>query len=571
MATELLNKLPPLPKWATSFYHAMTTVERIILGVLIILLLISGVLSIVNYIASHTQVIPQAGGSYHEAAVGQPRNLNPILANANDLDIDITRLVYSGLLRFNSKLELENDLATKVEISEDRMTYTIYLRDDVTWHDGESFNADDVVFTIRSIQTPDYGSPLATTFQGIDVTKVDDHTVRFRLPQPYVPFLSSLTVGITPEHVWSAIEPQNASLAEQALKPVGTGPFQFSAISTRRKTGDITSLQLVRNENYYRQKSYLDEITFTFYTSAEEAAAALMSGKADGISFLSLQLLDEVRNRTTVIHQLLLPQYFAIFFNQQHNEALSEAGVRSALALATDRNQIVTEALQGQGEVLHLPIPPSTLPYDGDFPAPAVNLEAAAQNLNDSGWELRDDNFRYKDNKKLAIKITTTDWPEYIKTAEIIKEQWRQIGVDVDLEHIGAGTIQQTIVQPRQYEALLFGEILPAKPDPYYFWHSTQTRSPGLNLALFKNKEVDKLLEEARKTADDSQRQEKYQEFQNKILELSPAIILYQPYYLFATTKNIHGLNIEQAALPAGRFNSTTDWHINVKRVWKDS
>lgn len=570
MATKLLKNLPRLPQWATTFYNAMTTMERLTLGILVILLVTSGTLSTVNYVKSHTELIPQSGGSYHEAAVGQPRNLNPILAGANDLDIDITRLVYSGLFRFNNRLELENDLATDVDISEDQTSYTIHLRDDVTWHDGEAFTADDVVFTIRSIQTPDYGSPLATTFQGVDATKIDDHTVRFRLPQPYAPFLSSLTVGITPEHVWSAIEPQNASLAEQALKPVGTGPFQFAEISTRRKTGDITSFNLVRNENYYGQAPYLDEVIFIFYSTLEEATGALKANKVDGVGFLSLGLLDKVSSRTTTIHHLLLPQYFAIFFNQQHNQALSEAGVRSALALATDRTHIVTEALQGQGEVLHLPIPPSTLSYDGDFPDPAVDLKAAEQNLNDSGWEIRDDGYRYKDNQKLTIKITTTDWPEYIRTAEIIQQQWRKIGVEVELEHLGAGTIQQTIVQPRQYEALLFGEILPAKPDPYPFWHSTQTRSPGLNLALFKNQEVDKLLEEARKATDNSERQEKYQEFQNKILELTPAIILYQPYYLFATTNDIRGVDAKQAALPAGRFNNITNWHVNVERVWKD-
>jgi len=564
--------LPPrLLNWVTTFYNTLTTLERLALGILVILLITSGVLSAVNYVSSHTQLIPQAGGSYHEATIGQPRNINPILASANELDMDIARLVYSGLFRFNNNLELVNDLATNIETAEDQMSYTIRLRDDVTWHDGEAFTADDVVFTIRSIQTPGYGSPLATTFQGVDIEKVDDHTIRFRLPQPYAPFLSSLTVGIAPEHVWSAIEPQNAPLAEQALKPIGTGPFKFSEIATRRKTGNITSLKLVRNEEYYGPKPYLDQVTFTFYSSLEESAQALLTGKADGVGFLSLQLLDEIRSRNVTIHRLLLPQYFAIFFNQQHNQALSEAGVRSALALATDRSQIVTEALHSQGEILHLPIPPGTLSYDGDFPAPAVDLEAAEQNLNESGWVVGDDGIRHKDGQRLHIKITTTDWPEYIRTAEILQQQWRKIGVEVELEHLGAGTIQQTVVQPRQYEALLFGEILPAQPDPYTFWHSTQTRNPGLNLALFKNQEVDKLLEEARKTTDSSVRQEKYQEFQNKILELAPAIILYQPYYLFATTDDIRGVDAKQAALPAGRFNNIEQWHVNVKRVWKDN
>ena len=558
-----------LPNWIPRLYQATTTAERISLSVLLVLLIVSGLFSIVNYINNHTQLIPQTGGVYHEAAVGQPRYINPIVSSANDLDMDLTQLIYSGLFRFNNNLELTNDLATGYEISSDNKVYTVHLRNNVLWHDGESFTADDVLFTYRSIQTPNYGSPLSSSFQGVTIEKTDDYTVTFTLKEPYAPFLTSLTVGIAAEHVWSQIAPQNATLTEQVLKPVGTGPFQFAEIATRRKTGDITSYRLVRNDQYYGTSPYLNEIIFTFYTTYEEALQALQSGKADGSSFLPLaNLKTATQHRSSDINQLLLPQYFAIFFNPQKNEALNEAGVRAALSLGTDRSAIVKEALFGQGRPLHLPIPPNFLSFDGDNNPPATNLEAAQQNLSESGWSVGDDGIRQKDGKPLVIKLTTTDWPEYIKTAQIIQSQWRQLGVDVQLEHLGAGTIQQTIVQPRDFEALLFGEILPADPDPYPFWHSTQTRSPGLNLASFKNQAVDKLLEEARKTTDQPKRIELYKEFQNKILELNPAIILYQPYYLFATSR-VYGIQAKYAALPSGRFNNIEQWHIQTKRVWK--
>jgi peptide/nickel transport system substrate-binding protein len=567
--TEKIKKR--VPRWAKTFFTYTTIIERITLGILVVLLIISGTFSITNFIKKNTHLIPRQGGTYHEAAVGQPRHINPILAGANDLDADISRLVYSGLFSFDNNLQLNNDLATSYEISTDEKQYTVHLQQNVLWHDGKPFTASDVIFTIRSIQTPDYGSPLMTAFQGVAVEEIDEHTVLFTLPQPYAPFLTSLTVGIVPEHVWSSIEPQNASLAEQMLKPVGTGPFQFSEIVTRRKTGDITALHLEKNLNYYHQPSFLDKIIFTFYTSHEEAAQALLTNKADGIGFLPLHVFSDIQHRNTLnTHRLLLPQYFAIFFNQQKNEALREAGVRSALALATDRKQIVANALQSQGESLHLPIPPGIISYHEEMTTPDANLEAAKQNLQESGWEDSDnDGIREKNGKKLTIKITTTDWPEYISTAKNIKQQWQEIGVAVELEHLGAGTIQQTIVQPREYEALLFGEILPADPDPYPFWHSTQARSPGLNLSLFKDKTTDKLLEEARKISDTSVRQEKYQEFQNKILEHNPAIILYRPFYLF-TTKKVYGVEANYAELPSGRFNNITEWHINRKRVWND-
>jgi peptide/nickel transport system substrate-binding protein len=561
-----------VPPWAATLYGSATVAERIALGILAVLLVISGTVSVVQYIQNHTVLVAQAGGTYREAAVGQPRYLNPILASANDLDVDITQLVYSGLFRYTEGLKLTNDLAESFEVSADQTEYTITLRPNVSWHDGESFNADDVVFTIRSIQTRDYGSPLFSTFQGVTVEKIDDQHVRFKLTSPYAPFLNSLTVGIAPEHVWSQIEPSNAALTEQMLKPVGTGPFKFSEITTRRRTGDITNLELVRNENYYAEVPYLDGITFSFYTTHEEAIQAFQAGNVDGIGFLPLQLLDQVQSRSRTVHHLLLPQYFGLFFNQQNNEAITEAGVRAALALAVNREEIVHEALRGYGEPLHLPIPLTTLTRGEESPVPTGNSEAAKQNLAESGWEDQDnDGIREKDGKQLALKITTTDWPDYVKTAEIIQRQWQAVGVRVELEHLGAGTIQQTAIQPREYEVLLFGQILPAEPDPYPFWHSTQTRSPGLNLALFKNEDVDRLLEEARKQPDRDQRQEKLAGFENKILELNPAIILYQPYYLFAATSDMRGINANLAALPAGRFNNITQWHLSTKRIWRNN
>jgi peptide/nickel transport system substrate-binding protein len=247
---------------------------------------------------------------------------------------------------------------------------------------------------------------------------------------------------------------------------------------------------------------------------------------------------------------------------------VADAGVRSALALAINREEIVAKALQGQGEPLHLPIPPGVFAFNDEIAPPEFNIEAAKQNLEDAGWkDIDGDGTREKDNERLHLKITTTDWPEYVLTAEVVQQQWQAIGVESQIEHFSAGTIQQTVIAPRNYEILFFGEILSADPDPYPFWHSTQVNN--LNFAQFKNQEVDKILEAARQTIDRAERQQKYKEFQGKILDLKPAIILYRPYYLFASDNKVNGVNPNFAALAADRFNNIEAWHVNTKRVWK--
>lgn len=561
----------PLPDWLKRLLEHMSAREKTILTVLLGLLLISAIWSLIGFIDRHTHLIPQTGGVYREAAIGQPHYLNPILASNSDLDSDISHLVYSSLFKLDDKMQLQPDLAERYEVSGDQKEYTVHLKSGIRWHDGQPFSSDDVIFTIGSIQTPDYGSPLANSFQGVDMEKVDDHTIIFKLKQPYALFLYSLTVGIAPAHVWESIPPKSAGQTEQMLKPVGTGPFRFADITTRRKTGTITTMHLTRNPEYYGPHFYLDDIDFIFFSSHEEATQALLAGNVDGTSFLPLNLFDKVNSRRHLaIHRLLLPQYFALFFNQNKSEILNDAGVRSALALATDRQAIINDALHGQGDPLHLPIPPGVYAYNNELPPPIVNLDVARQNLEDAGWkDTNNDGIREKDGKKLHLKITTTDWPEYVRTAELIGKQWQAIGVETEIESFGAGTIQQTVIRPRDYEILLFGEILEAEPDPYPFWHSTQTRSPGLNFALFKDKGVDTLLEEARLTSDSEARRAKYIKFQARVLDLNPAIILYRPYYLFAQKDFVQGMNARLVDLPAGRFNDIANWYVKTKRVWK--
>lgn len=559
------------PKWLTIVSVSMSLKEKIALGLLVSLMVVSGFMTVRGYINRNTDLIPQHGGSYREATIGQPRYLNPILAGANDLDADISRLVYSSLFKFDKELNIVNDLATDYSISEDEKQYTIMIRDDVLWHDGEKLTAEDIVFTIRSIKTPDYGSPLENSFQGVEVEKVDDHTVRFTLQEPYAPFLANLTVGIAPKHVWENISPKNASLAEQMLKPVGSGPFKFSEIITKRRTGEVTSVRLVKNKEYYQEPAYLDEFSFAFFNTNEEAVQALIADKVDGLSWLSLSHKDKFNFRTSYeIHRLLLPQYFSLFYNQEKTRILEDDNVRQALTLATERETIIEEALDGEGDPLQLPLPEGLFGYSDEGNEPVYDPSKAKEILEEGGWVLNSEGVRTKDGKPLKLKITTTDWPEYIKTAEIIKKQWGNIGVEVELEHLGAGSIQQTAVGPRDYEVLLYGQILPPIPDPYPFWHSTRTETPGLNLSLVKDEELDKTLEAIRTTSDETKRLEEFTKFQDRIADINPATILYRPYYLFSQKDDVQGVDVKYISLPADRYNNVEDWHVETKRIWKN-
>ena len=167
--------------------------ERWIIYISLFLIVGSSIYLSISYYFENTKEIPAYEGEYIEGMVGQPRFINPILCQTSDIDSDLSALVYSGLLKLDRKGELVNDLAESYEISDDRLTYTFHIKKDIIWHDWEKLSADDVVFTIKTIQNDNFYSPLRASWKGVRIEKVDDHTVRFILKNAYSPFLNNLS------------------------------------------------------------------------------------------------------------------------------------------------------------------------------------------------------------------------------------------------------------------------------------------------------------------------------------------------------------------------------------------
>ncbi|HCC22384.1 TPA: hypothetical protein DEP86_03195, partial [Candidatus Uhrbacteria bacterium] len=262
--------------------------EKTLVGALtLVVILALGAIGF-KFVTSHIKNAATEGGQYTEASVGGPRFINPILAFSNDVDLDISKLIFSGLVRTDGQGNLVPDLAETFEISDDGKTYTFILRNGVTWHDGAPFGASDVVATFNFIKDPAFKSPLIAQFRNVGIETPDEQTVIFRLKEPFVPFLSLLTVGIMPIHLWQEVIPENASRAELNIKPIGTGPFRFKNL-TKDKKGAIHSYTLSKNNEFYGQKPHLAEVTFVFYPDFTQAAAALTGRKVDGLSFLPLE------------------------------------------------------------------------------------------------------------------------------------------------------------------------------------------------------------------------------------------------------------------------------------------
>lgn len=539
------------------------------------------VLSLVSlstwYVATHRMDIPAIGGDYTEALIGEPRFINPIYSPASDVDADLTRLVYSGIMKWDPSAGLVNDLASDVQVSEDGKTYTVKVRDDARFQNGDQVRARDVIFTINAIQDPQYHSPLAVSFQGVAVSQVDDTTVQFTLEEPFAPFLSTLTVGILPANIWGDISPRNALLASRNLEPIGSGPYAFAEFS-KDKTGNILSYTLARNPNYYGETAHIERITFKFYASATEAARALENRNVEGTSFVPSDLEAEVSGvrSVSVLHPELAREV-ALYFNQSSSEVLKDKVVRTAIAQAIDKAALLETAIGGHGRSIDAPILPGMIGDHPDVAKIAYDTAAAQQALEDAGYKLPEGGTVRTLKKapsgdlpnELAVTITTVKNAEFVQAAERIAAELTAVGIKTDVNAVENGSFFATVIEPHAYQILLTGTLLGVDPDPYPFWHSSQNRQGGLNLALYANRNADALLETARKSTNLEDRAKAYRDFQDLVAADVPAVFLYQSSYAYAIANKVKGVDIPSVISPADRFANITDWYVKTRKVLK--
>jgi peptide/nickel transport system substrate-binding protein len=548
----------------------LSTKEKIFFYFLIILFASSAITWAMLFYLSKTKAIPAYGGEYIEGIVGQPTYINPLLSQSNDVDGDLSQIIYNGLLEYDGQGNLRPDLAESYDMSDDKTTYTFHLRKDVTWHDGVSFTAQDVLFTINIISDPAYKSPLRSDWQGISTDLIDDYTVEFKIESPYAGFLNNLVFGILPKHIWESVQPDNFHLTKINMEPIGTGPYKYSPATQKDSKNNILTYKLISNPTYFEGKPYISKMTFNFYEDEDSALDAYNRKEVMGISNLSSQKISSIKNiRSTNVHEFNIPRDFSVFFNQTKSVPLANDEVREALAYATDRKEIIEKVLYGSGDPVYSSFIPGTVGFSNDIDKREFDLGKANDILEQKGWKKGDDGIRAKNNVQLKINLVTTDWEELSLTAQILKSQWEKAGIRVDVNTYSISDIQQNYIRPREYEALLFGQVSGGDPDPYSFWHSSQKKDPGLNLSLFGTSDTDKLIEEGRVEFNKDKRAEIYIDFQKKLQEEIPAIFLYSPKYIYPLSKSVMGIGIETLIAPAKRFSDINHWYLKTKRIGK--
>ncbi len=656
------SKWPAKSQWR-QFLRILNAKEKMVFFSLILLVLSSSILLFSGFYRKNTEIVPSEGGVYIEGVIGSPRFINPVYAASSDVDRDLTELIYSGLMKYDEKGKIVPDLTEEYKVIEDGKIYEFTLKENLLWQDEKPLNADDVVFTIKTIQNPSSKSPVRANWLGVKVEKISDLSVRFELSNPSAVFLENCTLKILPAHIWQDITSQNFPLSIYNLKPVGSGPYKLKTLAQDNQ-GNIKSLELVANQNYAGKKPNIPKIIFFFFEKEDDEISAFNSGQIKGFSPLSPQKEQNLKNQDFSEYLLSLPRYFAVFFNPEKSKILSEKNVRQALNYGTNKEEIVDKILFKQGRVVDSPILPDIYGFEKPEKTYEFNQATARQLLDAAGFVEKETGirekiikkepaFQFKSNLKLgsqgtevkelqkclakdpeiypegevtgyfgnktkeavikfqekykeeilqpsglqsgtgevlkntqnklnelcaapaeeklplSFTLTTVDQPVLVNVASLLKEQWKSLGINVEIKAVDILTLGQEVIRSRDYEMFLFGEVLNAVPDLFPFWHSSQIKDPGLNLAGYDNKECDKLLEEARESLDEKERENALEKFQNILIGDAPTVFLYGPDYLYLVSKEIKGVNAEIITDSSKRFSGVENWYIKTKRVWK--
>ena len=509
--------------------------------------------------------VPDYGGAYVEAMVGNPGYLNPVLLQFNQIDRDLSSLLFSGLTRFDENGLIVSDLAESWEVDESGTSYLFHLRRDVRWHDRTPLTADDVVFTIKAMQAPDFpGSPeLAELWRNVGVEQVDDYSVRFTLKEPFAPFLEYTTIGILPRHLYSESVGKGMLTSPYNLRPIGTGPFKLTKITAEGVT-------LEPHPDYYGPAPHLAQLRFRFYPDYSSALAALEKGEVDALPYLEPQDVGRLRaNEKLQVYSI--PDYlrYCVLFLNTTSPVFKAKEVREAVALAIDKKRIVDVVMDGQATPGIGPISPSSWAFDPKVKSYDYDPKKAEALLDAAGWrDSNGDGVRDKDGVSLSFVILTNDNRRRVRAGELVAEDLRKIGFKTEVQVLAWADLLRQYLAPHTYLGAIAEQwLLTADPDVYSLWHSSQVGESGFNFSGLSDDRIDRLLEEARRTVDRSKRAQLYSQFQQLWAEDVPSIILYYPQFNWAVSRNIKDVRLTTLVDGSSRFRHVAQWYVKTKLV----
>lgn len=496
---------------------------------------------------------PSFGDMLVTGSIGEPSNLIPILATDSPSH-EIASFIYNGLVKYDKNLNIVPDLAESFEFSKDGLSIIFHLRKNVKWHDGKPFTSKDVLYTYKVIVDPK--TPTAYSGDFVVIKKVealDHYTVRVTYDKPFAPALISWSIPILPSHL---LEGRDISTSPLSRNPIGTGPFIFKEWVPGQK------IVLYANNSYFEGRPYLDAYMMRIIP---DSSTMFLELKNNGIDMMGLSPLQAVKQteygrfkREFNKFKYLSFSYVYLGYNLKH-PFFKDKRVRQAISYGIDKKEIIDGVLLGQGIEATGPYKPDMWAYNPEVKKYPHSNETALRLLKEAGFERGEDGILRKDGKPFEFTILVNQGNDVrIRCAELIQKRLKDIGIKVKIRVLEWASLINEFIDKRNFEAVILGWTIPQDPDIFDIWHSSKTEERGLNFMSFQNREVDKLLIEARHTWDKEKRRKCYFRIQEILAEEQPYTFLFIPYANVALHKRFKG--IEPA--PAGLMHNFIKWYV---------
>ncbi len=511
---------------------------------------------------------PVPGGLYTEGIIGSFTNANPLYASGT-ADTAVSRLVFSGLFKYDTRNMLIGDLAKDWTLDAAQTRYTVHLKRNITWHDGQPFSADDVLFTYKTIQNVGSQSSLYASWQGINVTKQDNFTVNFDLPNPLSSFPYAMTNGLVPAHLLKDIPVQNLRSAAFNTNPVGSGPFiwKFAEVTGSNSADRQQRLTLAQFSKYWAGRPKLDGFSLITFSNDQRLISAFQKKQINAMG--GLESVPEGLSHDKSVEAYTTPLSSAVmaFFNNSRPN-LSDVNIRKALVSGVDRLQTL-KLSPHPVNLVDSPLLHSQLGYDPTAVELSYNAARANQLLDQAGWPRGQAGQRFKNGQLLSLNLVSQDTQQYTKVSQFLQQQWGQLGIKVNVRYYNGDDLQSAVIANHAYDILLYAISIGVDPDVFAYWDSTQAslNSQGhLNLSEYKSGVADVALEGARTRADPALRLPKYKAFLGTWSQDAPALALYQPDFLYITRGPIFNYARKADNSGVDRFYNVDNWMVRQKR-----
>ncbi|MFH1867635.1 MAG: peptide-binding protein [Candidatus Omnitrophota bacterium] len=497
---------------------------------------------------------PAYGDSIVVSSIGDATTLIPIVAS-DSASHDICGLVYNGLIKYDKNLNIVGELAKSWEIKEGGQVIIFHLKQNVRWHDGEAFTAEDVLFTYEKLIDPKVRTPYSGDFLKIESFEVlDPYTIKVTYKEPFSPALSSWGMWIIPKHI---LKDEDLSATKYSRNPIGTGPYKFLRWNSAQR------IDLTANDDYFEGRPFFDRY---IYRIIPDTATTFLELQAEGIDMMGLTPLQYRRQTDKDFFKAHYNKFRYPAFGYSYlgynllDDRFKDKRVRQALNMAVDKQELIDGVLMGLGRICTGPFVPESWAYNKDVSPNPFDPEKAKELLYEAGYSDTDgDGWLDKDGRVFAFTILTNQGNDQRKlAAEIIQHRLTNIGVNVKIKIVEWSVFLTEFVNKKRFEAVLLGWGLSRDPDCYDIWHSSKTREGEFNFISYKNKEVDALLDEGRRTFDQDKRARIYYRAHQILYDEQPYMFLWVADALPIVHKRFKG--IEPA--PAGIGYNFIDWYV---------